>query len=83
MLILEIIRYANNLQNHGKNCVKSAKNVRYSAENNKKTREITDFAENRGFGPKSRNLLHPWNRDFLEGQIRTLHVVDYNLYKEV
>ena len=33
-----------------------------------KTRKITDFAENRGFGPKSRNLLHPWNRDFLEGQ---------------
>ena len=25
--------------------------------------------ESRGFGPKSRNLLHPWNRDFLEGQI--------------
>ena len=36
----------------------------------KKTREIADFADNRGFGPKSRNLLHPWNRDFLEGQHR-------------
>ena len=47
---------------------KCIENVRYSAENNIKTREIADFAENRGFGPKSQNLLHPWNRDFLEGQ---------------
>ena len=41
-----------------------------------KTREIPDFAENRGFGRKSRNLLHPWNRDFLEGHDQiVLHVV--------
>ena len=40
-----------------------------------KTREIPDFAENRGLGRKSRNLLHPWNRDFLEGQINATSVV--------
>ena len=34
----------------------------------KKPGEIADFAEHRGFGAKSRNLWHPWNRDFLEGQ---------------
>ena len=49
-------------------CVKSAEKCQKKCRKQQKTREIADFSENRGFGPKSRNLLRPWNRDFLEGQ---------------
>ena len=59
-------------QDHGKHCILREKCRKMSKEvqkTTKKTREIADFSENRGFGPKSRNLLRPWNRDFLEGQI--------------
>ena len=61
------------------------KNVKRSAEKTKKLREIGDFSQICGFWPKSRNLLHPWNRDFLEGQVYqlqcSLETVRESVYK--
>ena len=53
-------------------CMKSAEKCKKEVHKTiKKCRKSRIFQKIAGFGLNRKNWLHPWNRDFLEGQIHT------------